>query len=343
MITMPLATVSVDLDNLWAYQRTHGDAAWLKLRSYLPIAVPRMLEAFERAGCRATVFIVGLDAAQAGAKELLSPIVRAGHEVGNHSFGHACWLHRGEPAALGEELRRADRAIREATGGTPVGFRGPGFTWSPALLETVANMGYRFDASLLPTFIGPLARWRLLRGAHLGKADRLLRGDLFGSWRDGLWPDRPWHWDLPGGGRLLEIPVTTMPGLRLPFHQSYLVYLASFSMRLARKYLGLSLRLCRRGGVEPSLLFHPLDWLGADEVPELRFFPGMQTPVARKLSLLETTLAMLKDAFLLDTMGAQADRLNAAAAAARQDFDATPGVPAAPRRWNAIPIRGVRR
>ena len=42
------------------------------------------------------------------------------------------------------------------------------------------------------------------------------------------------------------------------------------------------MRLCRLAGVEPSILLHPLDFLGADDVDALGFFPGMAMTGDRK-------------------------------------------------------------
>jgi peptidoglycan/xylan/chitin deacetylase (PgdA/CDA1 family) len=324
-VTRPGASVSVDLDNLWAYQRTHGDPEWERLGCYLHIAIPRMLEAFDEAGCRATVFIVGADAARADASQLLQPIATRGHEIGNHSFGHACWLHRSDPAVIEEDLRRADEAIRAATGLQPIAFRGPGYVWSAALLAAVADRGYRFDTSTLPTFIGPLARSRLLRRASLTESERALRADLFGSFGDVTHPNRPYRWRLPDGRQLLEIPVTTAPFARVPFHQSYIVYLAAFSRRLALGYFRTALAACRASGLEPGILFHPLDWLGGEEVPELRFFPGMQLSVNRKLALLRDSLRLVKESFVLETMGAQALRLIESGTLSERDAPAPRG------------------
>jgi hypothetical protein len=337
------ASVSVDLDNIWAYQRTLGDPEWVRLRSYLRVAVPRMLEALDRAGCRATVFIVGADAGRDDGYELLRPIVRHGHEVGNHSYAHACWLHRSERVVIRDELQRADQAIRAATGAVPVGFRGPGFTWSRRLLEVVAELGYRFDASLLPSFLAPVARWRLLQGTSFTPADRVLRADLFGHFRDGFRPNGAFSWELESGRRLLEIPVTTMPGLRLPFHQSYLVFLASFSRPLAIRYLRAALALCRRAGVEPSLLLHPLDWMAADEAPGLRSFPGMGLPVAEKLGLLDEMLRILKDQFTLEPMGERAERLLAQGEVQHRTIQLRRGATDVSGPVRAIPISGESR
>jgi hypothetical protein len=136
-----------------------------------------------------------------------------------------------------------------------------------------------------------------------------MRADLFGSFGDGMLPNRPYRWRLPDGRRLLEIPVTTVPFTRLPFHQSYIVYLATFSRRLALAYFRTALAACRAGGVQPSILFHPLDWLGGEEVPALRFFPGMALRASRKVALLRDSLRLVQESFTLESMGAQALRL----------------------------------
>ncbi len=329
-MTIPRASISVDLDDLWAYQRTHNDPEWERLGSFLHIAIPRMLDAFDEVGCKATVFIVGADAARANAGQLLEPIVARGHEVGNHSFGHACWLHRSEPGLIRDELGRVDEAIHSATGCQPVGFRGPGFTWSAATLEAVADRGYFFDASILPTFFGPIARWRFLRTGHFTAAERALREELFGSFGNCLHPNRPYQWCLPEGRRLLEIPVTVMPWTRVPFHHSYVAYLASYSRRLAFGYFRAALAACRVGGQEPSILFHPLDWLGGEEVPELRFFPGMDLRATAKIALWLDALCLLRESFTLETIGTQAARLLEGAPLPQRHLPARGG-----SRWRA--------
>src|SRR5690606_28095892 len=88
----------------------------------------------------------------------LAQITAAGHEVGNHSFHHEPWLHRYSRDELDRELERAEEAIAEATGATPIGFRGPGYSVSQETLEALLARGYQYDASTLPTYIGPFAR-----------------------------------------------------------------------------------------------------------------------------------------------------------------------------------------
>ncbi len=89
----------------------------------------------------------------------------------------------------------------------------------------------------------------------------------------------------PSALGLLEIPVTTMPWFKVPMHVSYLLYLDQFSRPLAMTYWRMALTLCRLSGVAPSLLLHPLDFLGRDDDRDLDFFPAMRSPSARKVEL----------------------------------------------------------
>ena len=307
----PVASLSLDLDNQWSYMKTHGDPAWESLPSYLDIVVPRVLGFLAERGLKITFFIVGQDAALTRNRPALAAITAAGHEVGNHSFRHEPWLHLYTDDEVEAEIARAEAAILEATGQRPTGFRGPGFSISTTVLTTLKRRGYRYDASTFPTFLGPLARAYYFFTAKLEKEQREQRKELFGGVREGFRPLRPYHWRL-GAGPLLELPVTTMPIFRLPFHASYLIYLAGFSPALARLYFATALTLCRWTGVQPSLLLHPLDFLGVDDgIEPLKFFPGMNIPSKMKLAWLDGFIAAFRRRFEVVPMGAHVDALQA--------------------------------
>lgn len=288
----PAASVSLDLDNQWSYMKTAGIAGWDAFPSYLDLAVPRILETLDRHGLSITFFIVGQDAALKENRRALAMIAEAGHEIANHSFHHEPWLSRAPRERMNEELARAEAAIGEATGERTLGFRGPSFCLSTPLLETLRERGYAYDASTLPTFIGPLARAWYLARADLSVEERRKRSLLFGTMRDGLRPIRPYEWKLEGG-TLLEIPVTTMPVARAPFHLTYLSFLATRSQWVADAYWSAALRACRLFGVEPSVLLHPLDFLGHDDLDILSKFPGMLLPASRKLAIVDRVLGDL--------------------------------------------------
>lgn len=303
------ASVSLDLDNLWSYMKTHGDAGWEDRPTYLPRVVPVALDLLASCGIQGTFFIVGVDAERDENAPAMASIVDAGHEVGNHSHEHEPWLSRYTPTQVEEEIARAEEAITAVTRQRPRAFRGPGYSWSPAVLATLAQRGYAFDASTLPTWLGPIGRMYYFATARLTPEQRAERASLFGTWSAGTWPNAPYWWALPDGAQLLEIPVTVCPGVRTPFHPSYLLFLARFSERLALSYWRNALRACRLAGVEPSVLLHPLDVVGADVAPELKFFPGMDVPTATKHRVLSRALGMLRAQYDVVPMGEHARRI----------------------------------
>jgi peptidoglycan-N-acetylglucosamine deacetylase len=299
MKNRPLAAVSLDLDNKWSYMKTHGDPGWEDFPSYLDILVPQVFDFCDRLNLKITFFVVGQDAALEKNRKPLAEITSEGHDVGNHSYRHEPWLHLVPREQIREEVLLAEKAIEEATGRKPTGFRGPGFSWSKDLILVLKELGYLYDASTLPTWIGPLGRLYYFWKSDLTENERQNRDKLFGSFREVRLPVKPYYWTLPGGGRLLEIPVTTMPLLRVPIHFSYLLYLAQFSEALMFAYLRTTVNLCRLTRTALSFLLHPLDFLSGDEVPGLAFFPGMNIMKEKKGRVLGSVMEVLSGSFEL--------------------------------------------
>lgn len=292
------ASISIDLDNQWAYMKTQGCSGWESFPSYLDLVVPRILETLRRSGLRATFFVVGKDAELEKNHGALRSITEAGHEIANHSYMHEPWLHLYTDEELLSDFDQSESAIYQATGVQPRGFRGPGFSTSASVRELLIQRGYVYDASLFPTVIGALARTYFFMTSKLPPEEKQRRAKLYGSLRDGLSPLVPYQIQ-PG---LLELPVTTMPLFRTPIHLSYLLFLAQFSMPLAHTYWGMAMLLCRTAGVSPSLLLHPTDFLDAGDVPEMSFFPAMKIPAERKIALVRHTLSSLRRHWMPGTM-----------------------------------------
>lgn len=309
------AALSLDLDNKWSYMKTHGDAGWESFPTYLPVVVPQALDVMKSIDANITFLVVGQDAAREANRDVLAELGRNGHEVGNHSYHHEPWMSRRSEPEIDDEFARAEDAIEAATGRRPTGFRGPGFTQSDAIVRTLARRGYAYDASSLPTFIGPLARAYYFKTAKLNADALREREDLFGKFSDGFQPNRP-HRIGTNGLSIVEVPVTTMPGLRLPMHVSYVLYIATVSPALALAYFRTALALCKLTRTEPSILLHPLDFIGTREAPELAFFPAMTLDPGLKRDILVQCLRLLKREFdvvpLKDFVAAPEDAPNAA-------------------------------
>ena len=178
-------------------------------------------------------------------------------------------------------------------------------------MRVLCARGYRYDASTLPTVIGPVARAFYVRSANLSAQQRQERKFLFGSFRDGFRSLRPYSWSIPDGdgASIPEIPVTTLPLLRIPIHVSYLLYIAEHSVPLALRYFDTALRLCDIRRVRPSLLLHPLDFLGGDDVPSLSFFPAMSMPSNEKSAFVMRVLDRLQRRYEVVTLAEHLDRI----------------------------------
>jgi hypothetical protein len=285
----PIASLSFDVDNQWSYMKTHGDSGWKDFPSYLDIVIPRVLTFLKERNLTITFFIVGQDVDLEKNHAAIRMISEAGHEIGNHSFYHEPWLHKYTEEQIETDLQMAEKLIVELTGQKPKGFRGPGYSLSETALKVLARNGYIYDASTLPTFIGPLARMYYFMRSKFSIDEQEERDLLFGTWRDGLRSIRPYSWRIDGnresGKSLIEIPVTTMPIFKVPFHVSYLLFLTKYSHKLAMLYFKFALLLCRLSGTHPSLLIHPLDFLGCDDIQELNFFPAMDITHKEKIQM----------------------------------------------------------
>jgi len=206
------ASLSIDLDGLELYHRIHG------LSDPPPgedpvygAALQRFGELCQRLGLRGTAFCVGASLGRPGAAARVAALAAAGHEIANHSLSHDYALARRSLAEIGAEVRGGAEAIARATGRAPLGFRAPGYTLSPRLVETLSAEGYRYDSSAfpaLPYYLGKAAVMALL--AARGRPS----GAILDRPRVLLAPRRPYRPRAgepyaPGAGPLLELPITT--------------------------------------------------------------------------------------------------------------------------------------
>ena len=298
----PVAGISLDLDNQWSYMKIHGDEGWDQYPSYFDIFIPHVLNVLEELNLKITFFIVGKDTESEENRKYLRMITERGHEVGNHSYHHESWLQTYSYDKIEHEIITSEKAIQDATGQKPVGFRGPGFSWSSDLLKVLESRGYLYDASTLPTYLGPLARAYYFWKSDLSKEEKRARKELFGKFSEGFRKLKPYKWDLGDGKTIMEIPVTTMPIFKLPFHLSYLIYLGNISMPIMKLYLNIAIILCKLTKTPISFLLHPLDLIGGDQITQLAFFPGMDVDSLRKVKIFKSVIQKISRKYDLSNM-----------------------------------------
>ncbi|EKK04263.1 polysaccharide deacetylase domain protein [Rhodopirellula baltica SH28] len=301
-----IGSLSMDLDNKWAYLRAAGHENWESSSSYFDIAVPRIVELLGELDLPLTVFLVGRDLdvdEDVRTIRMFDQLPR--WEAANHSLNHLPWMHTMSDAEIESEIMTTHDRIVSTIGMRPVGFRGPGFSCPAEVLRVLIKNQYTYDASIFPTSMAPIARAVFLARTNLKGEQREKAKKLYGGFASMRNPNRPFmrHEKVDGETfPLQEIPVTTLPFLRTPIHFSYVTFLASFSVTVAKMYFSMSLNLCRMTGTSPSLLLHPPDFLGCEDDTDMAYFPGMKLKREEKLSFMRWALGKFAREFDVRTM-----------------------------------------
>jgi peptidoglycan/xylan/chitin deacetylase (PgdA/CDA1 family) len=154
-----------------------------------PDGTPAVLTELERAGARATFFLVGEQVERRPG--LAAEVAAAGHGIALHGHRHRNLL-RLPPRALADDLARATAAIADATGAVPRLYRPPYGVFSPAGLALVrrrrlrpllwSRWGRDWRARATPASIAG----EVTRGLEAGDVLLLHDADFYsaeGSWR----------------------------------------------------------------------------------------------------------------------------------------------------------------
>jgi hypothetical protein len=304
--------ISIDLDGIGCYYRIHGlGPAPVELEHIIhERALPRAARLFADRGIHVTWFVVGRDAdgelaatdratRQANAARLRA-LAERGDELGNHSYSHPYELARLSPAEVARELEGCDRVLRAITSRPPRGFRAPGYDLSPAMLDHLARLGYRYDSSLFPAPGYYAAKAVVMAGLALaGRPSGAVMTNprALSAPADPYRPamTAPWR---RGQAPLVELPVAVTPWLRLPAIGTSLIIAPAPIRR------GLVRAMARRGFFNFEL--HGIDFADAenDGIPTelVARQPDLRLPVADKLARLERLLDQLAAGWKLTTL-----------------------------------------
>ncbi len=314
----PICAVSIDVDPIPCYYRIHGlGAAPPELRDLVARrALPRFAELLERRGIAATFFVVAqdIDGAALGetaraARARYGELVRAGHELGSHSYSHPYDLARWPAASARGEIARAHDLVGELAGEVR-GFRAPGYDLSPAMLEELLRLGYLYDSSIFPA-PGYYALKALIMAAM--RAAGRTSGAVMTDPRALAAPASPYRpsavapWRRGRAG-LVELPIAVTPLVRAPAIGTSLLLAPGW----LRRRLVAGMR--RRGFF--TLELHGIDLIDAEEdrVPAqlVARQPDLRLPLARKRAALDSVLAEVQESFQMARLGDLAARLAAA-------------------------------
>jgi len=158
---------------------------WESHESRVESNTDRLLDLFDRAGIKATFFVLGWVGERHPA--MVRRIADAGHEIGSHGYSHRL-IYDQTPEEFRSETHRSRRFLQDTTGQPVNGYRAASFSitrrnlWA---LDILAECGFQYDSSLFPVLHDRYGIPGALRQMH-----RL---------------------ETPAGHRLLEIPPSTLP------------------------------------------------------------------------------------------------------------------------------------
>ena len=177
--------LSVDVEDWFqvgAFEKVIDRGAWETLPRRVELNTDRVLALFDEADVKATFFTLGWVAERHPA--LIRRIAEAGHELASHGWDHRR-VFTMDAAAFRADLDRAYKAIADASGQEPRGYRAPSFSIdarTPWAHPVLAERGYAYSSSVAP-----------------------VRHDHYG------WREAPrFAWRPVAGSALIELPVTTV-------------------------------------------------------------------------------------------------------------------------------------
>lgn len=222
--------VSIDLDGISCYYRIHGlgDPPAELEHVILERALPRAAALFASRNIHVTWFVIGRDAdgnaaladrtARAANAERLRTLVDLGDELGNHSYSHPYELARMPTDAITAEIANCDRVLRDITGHPPKGFRAPGYDVAPAMLDTLARLGYRYDSSIFPApgyYAAKAAVMTALAAVGRPSGAVMTNPRALTAPADPYRPSMTSPWRR-GQAPVVELPIAVTPWTRLP-------------------------------------------------------------------------------------------------------------------------------
>lgn len=300
-MTRVTGAISCDVDTLAALYKGRGCRA---SGGYSYDDLREGLERFDRFldgyGVRATLFMVGADFHPAGNHPVIRSMAARGHEIANHTATHAQGFRLLSAAGQEAEIAGMEEACVAVTGARPVGFRAPGWNMSNSAIDILARRGYRYDSSVFPTSMTPALK--VLHRLHTRRAEPIEQTTL-GPLSYMRAPVEPYRASVgrlerPGDGPLIELPVTVVPVLRIPFFATFLV---TTGMRV----FDWSLSALRRARRPIQFQFHLSDFVDytaghlADEVPRdgsgLYVSKGLRLPLDRKIAMFSTVMDRLTE------------------------------------------------
>lgn len=184
-LTAAVNAMTVDVEDYFqvsAFEKHVDKAQWQTLECRVEDNTFRILDLFAEHQVKATFFMLGWVAQRYPL--MVKRIVSGGHEIASHGWEHVR-VNTQTPVEFRDDIERTRKLLQDLSGEPVLGYRAASYSigateaWA---WEQLAEAGYRYSSSIVP-----------------------IHHDLYGI------PDAPRFAFSAAQGRLLEIPITTVP------------------------------------------------------------------------------------------------------------------------------------
>lgn len=176
--------MSVDVEDYFqvsAFETCVDKSSWEHLPCRVEANTDRILELFSRKDIKATFFTLGWIAERY--PSMVRRIVDEGHELASHGWEHIR-VNQQAPEVFREDVVRTKKTLEDLSGNAVIGYRAASYSIDESnlwALDILADTGHLYSSSIVPV-------------SH----------DLYGM------PDAPRFPFKAAGGRLLEVPISTV-------------------------------------------------------------------------------------------------------------------------------------
>jgi len=214
---------TADVDTLQSLYKGRGRKGSGSHCAEFRMGLQTMRDLAKKYGFRWTLFVTGDDLCFDENLNSIKKILSDGHEIACHTMTHPQGFRFLSPGEKDRELKEFDRMVRDRLGVKSVGFRSPGWNISDDMTGLLKQNGYRYDASVFPTWIAPGLKFlHWIKTRACAKRDRTTLGHWFYALApSGPYRTQPDHLSRRGDGAIWEYPMTVTPCLRLPFYATY--------------------------------------------------------------------------------------------------------------------------
>ena len=161
--------------------------------------IPLLLDLLDDFGVCSTFFVSSDVAVKT--PDAIREAIRSKHEIGCHGYKHQP-MSMGSPRDQYRTLKVATETLWNHLNTTPVGFRAPFYRVDASTLSALVKLGYKYDSSVVPS-------------------PRIISTNFFPNAPHEPYAPSEARIDQRGETSIIEIPVSTLPIVRLPLSLSF--------------------------------------------------------------------------------------------------------------------------